>query len=210
MLQKLSQILDTPWKLWTELWRWLAYPRIRLLFAVNRVPWGQGWRLFGVPIVQKHRRSRMRFGPGLSLRSSIRSNPLGPNRPVILCTWQAGAVLETGANFAMTGGTLCAGERITIGDRVTIGANSTVIDTDFHPLDPELRRLRPNDGATAPVTIEDDVFVGMNCLILKGVTLGRGCVVGAGSVVIGDVPPYAVAAGNPARVVRSHTPRVAP
>jgi acetyltransferase-like isoleucine patch superfamily enzyme len=52
------------------------------------------------------------------------------------------------------------------------------------------------------VRIEDDVFIGMRCLILKGVTLGAGCVIGAGSVVTKSIPPGAVAAGNPARVIR--------
>jgi acetyltransferase-like isoleucine patch superfamily enzyme len=144
----------------------------------------------------------MRFGPGFSLRSALQSNPLGPNHPVILCTWQPGAVLEIGADFAMTGGAICAARCIRIGERVTVGANCTIIDTDFHPLDPAGRRLRPAEARSAPVTIEDDVFVGMNCLVLKGVTLGRGSVVGAGSVVARDVPPGAIAAGNPARVVR--------
>jgi len=76
------------------------------------------------------------------------------------------------------------------------------MDTDFHPLDAALRRLEPSRGATRPVVIEDDVFIGVNCLILKGVTIRRGSVIGAGSVVTGSVPPHVVAAGNPARVVR--------
>lgn len=197
-----DQVWDTPWKVWNGLWRWLAYPWVRLLFATNGIPWGCGWRFYGVPIIQKHRCSIMRFGPGFSLRSSTRSNPLGPNHPVILCTWQAGAVLEIGANFGMTGGTLCAAEQITIRDNVTVGANTTIIDTDFHPLDLEVRRLYPQETQTAPVLIEDDVFIGMNCLILKGVTIGQGSVVGAGSVVTKDIPPGVIVAGNAARIVR--------
>jgi acetyltransferase-like isoleucine patch superfamily enzyme len=193
---------DTPWKLSNHLWRLLAYPRIRLLFASRQIPWGRGWRIFGVPIIQKHRRSRMSFGPGLQLRSSLRSNPLGPNHPVILCTWQAGAQLQVGADFAMTGGALCAAERIVIGNGVAIGANTVITDTDFHPLDRSARQASPWAGETAPISIEDGVFIGMNCLILKGVSLGRGCVIGAGSVVTHDVPPHVVAAGNPARVLR--------
>ena len=192
-----------PWKAWNRLLRWLAYPGVRLMFALNGLPWGQGWQFYGVPILQRHRGSQMRLGPYLHLRSSARSNPLGANRPVILATWRAGAILEIGERFSMTGGTICAAERIIIGNGVTVGANTTIVDTDFHPVDPEQRRLYPNEAATKPVVIEDDVFIGMQCLILKGVTLGRGCVVGAGSVVTRSIPPRAICAGNPARVIRT-------
>jgi acetyltransferase-like isoleucine patch superfamily enzyme len=193
---------DTSWKIQNKFWSLLAYPYIRLLFAVNKIPWGRKWHFFGVPIIQKHRRSTMHFGPYFNLRSSVRSNPLGPNHPVILCTWQAGAILEIGSHFAMTGGALITAERITIGDRVNIGANTTVLDTDFHPLNAETRWLHPQDAVTKPVTLEDDVFVGMNCLILKGVTIGKGSVIGAGSVVPRDIPAGVIAAGNPAHVIR--------
>lgn len=71
---------DTPWKVHNALWRWWAAPRVRLIFAWYGIPWGRGWRFYGLPIIQKHRRSLMRFGPGLQLRSSVRSNPLGPNQ----------------------------------------------------------------------------------------------------------------------------------
>lgn len=201
---------DTPWKISNQIWRFLAYPRIRLLFARNRIDWGQGWRFYGTPVIQKHRRSSMSFGPGLQLRSSLRSNPLGPNHPVILCTWQAGARLQVGANFAMTGGALCAAERIVIGDNVAVGANTTIADTDFHPVNCFERQMTPGEGETAAITIGDFVFIGMNCLILKGVTLGRGCVIGAGSVVTRDVPQHAVAAGNPARVLRQLSEPLSP
>jgi acetyltransferase-like isoleucine patch superfamily enzyme len=193
---------NTPWKVKNELCCWLAYPKVRLLFAINGIPWRCGWRFHGVPIIQKHRRSVMRFGAGFRLRSSTCSNPLGANHPVILCTWQAGAVLEIGANFNMTGGALCAAERIVIGDNVTVGANTTIIDTDFHPLAPEIRRMRPQDAQTAPILIGDDVFIGMNCLILKGATIGQGSVIGAASVVTRDIPPGVIVAGNPATLVK--------
>lgn len=194
--------MDTPWKVTNGLLRWLVSPYVRLLFAVNRIPWGKGWKFYGAPVIQMHRGSVMKFGPGFSLRSTLRSNPLGAIHPVILCTWQAGAVIEIGANFGMTGGTLCAAEQITIGNNVNIGANSTLIDTDFHPLNSELRRTDPQSASAAPILVEDDVFIGMNCLVLKGVTIGKGSVIGAGSVVTKSVPPGVIAAGNPARVIK--------
>lgn len=196
-----NEVLVTPWKVWNELARWLAYPRVRLIFGLNRIPWGVGWRFYGTPILQKHRDSQMQFGPYLQLRSSARSNPMGSNRPVVLSTWRAGAILEIGERFGMTGGTICAAERICIGQGVTVGANTTIMDTDFHPLHPVQRRLHPDEASTAPITIEDDVFIGLQCLILKGVTLGQGSVVGAGSVVTRDVPAGVVVAGNPAKEI---------
>lgn len=197
------QHLDTPWKVFNEVQRWLVSPYVRVLFGFYGIAWQPGWKFYGVPMIQKHRQSEMKFGPGLGLRSAFRSNPLSPSHPVMLCTWQAGAVLQIGANFGMTGGTICAAEKITIGNNVAVGANCTIIDTDFHPLDPDYRKLHPQDAITAPINIEDDVFIGMKCMVLKGVTIGHGSVIGAGSVVTKDVPARSVAAGNPARVLRT-------
>lgn len=191
----------TPWKTGNTLHAGLTWPLVRLLFAWHGIPWGNEWRFYGAPIIQKHRASTMRFGDGLKLRSHIRSNPLAPSHPVFLSTWKAGALLQIGDDFAMSGGVLCATEHITIGCHVMIGANCTIVDSDFHPLQPELRRQVPLSGPAAPVQIGDDVFVGMHTLILKGVTIGAGAVVGAGSVVTADIPPAVVAAGNPACVI---------
>lgn len=197
-----EQSLNAPWKVWNQIHSWLVLPWVRLLFVLNGIAWGTDWRFYGVPIVQKHRDSQMRFGTGLRLRSSMRSNPLGPNHPVILATWKPGACLEIGSNFAMTGGCICAEEEITIGDNVVVGANTTIVDTDFHPLESQKRLLSAPNAETARVLIEDRVFIGMNCLILKGVRIGEGSVIGAGSVVTREIPAGVIAAGNPALILR--------
>ncbi len=202
-MNHLTEAFNTPWKAWNQMIRWLTYPQARLMMALNGIRWGRGWSFYGLPILQKHRQSVMKFGKGFSLRSSARSNPLGPNHPVILSTLRAGAILEIGENFGMTGGSICVGECVKIGDNVAIGANSVIVDTDFHPIDPQKRLTHPQDGKTAPIVIEDNVFIGMNCLILKGVTVGQNSVIGAGSVVSRSIPPHSIAAGNPAIVIRS-------
>lgn len=194
--------LDTPWRVRLELRRMITWPAARIVFALAGIRWGRGWRFYGMPVIQKHRRSTMLIGDGLSLRSIPHSNALGPFHPVILTTRQPGARLVIGRGFGMTGGTICAEESITIGDDVWVGANTTITDTDFHPLDLETRLAHPLDGATAPVVIEDGVFIGMQCLILKGVTIGARSVIGAGSVIARNIPPGVIAAGNPARVIR--------
>lgn len=192
---------DMPWKAVNELDRLLLLPLARLYVRGAGVRWGSDWKLYGLPIIQKHRRSELTIGDQLELRSTVRSNPLGPNRPCVLSTRRADARLVIGDHFAMTGGSVVCEESITIGNRVTVGCNSIIADTDFHPLDPAYRREHPLDGTTAPLVIEDDVFIGMQAIILKGVHLGAGCVIGAGSVVTRDVPAGAVAAGNPAQVL---------
>ncbi|MCA0456901.1 MAG: acyltransferase [Chloroflexi bacterium] len=197
--------LDTPWKAINEIERLLLLPLARMQCALAGVSWGAGWKFYGLPIIQKHRRSTLTIGAGLELRSTARSNPLGANRPCILSTRRAEAVLTIGAGFGMTGGSVVCEERVTIGDRVVVGANSVIADTDFHPLTVAGRQSAFLDGATAPVVIGDDVFIGMGSLVLKGVTIGVGSVIGAGSVVSRDIPAGVVAAGNPAQVIRSIT-----
>jgi len=201
-MNRIIEALYTPWKISNALRRLAIHPWVWIIMRFNGVKWERNWRFYGIPIIQKHRNSVMRFGSGFSLRSSPYSNPLGINHPVILSTFQAGAVLEIGDNFGMTGGSICAAERIIIGNNVAVGANTTIADTDFHPLTPELRYIDPQAAKTAPVIIEDNVFVGMNCLILKGVRIGKNSVIGAGSVVTKDVPPNVIAVGNPALVIR--------
>lgn len=167
---------------------------------------GPGLRLVGPPVLRVGRGGTLVGGSQVSLVSRRFANPLVVSRPCSF-TVSAGGRLQIGSECGFSGTVIVARERVSIADRVLVGANSTIVDTDFHPLAPAARREHPTRGArTAPVLIEDDVFIGMNVLSLKGSHLGAGCVVGAGSVVAGAVPPGAVVAGNPARVVRSLSP----
>lgn len=191
---------EMPWKAGNEIRRLLILPLA--WWALRGLQLGPGWRCYGLPIIQRHRRSRIRIGRGMNLRSAAMSNPLGPNHPVIISARRPGASLIIGDDFGMTGGSLICDESIAIGNRVWVGANAVIADTDFHPLDAALRRVRPLAAKTAPITIADDVFIGMNAIILKGVHVGEGAVIAAGSVVSRDVPPGTVAAGSPARIVR--------
>lgn len=99
---------------------------------------------------------------------------------------------------------LWAHESITIGDHVKIGGNSILIDTDSHNMDYLVRRGQYTDwGVSKPIVIEDDVFIGGNCIILKGVTIGARSIIAAGSVVTKSIPADCVAGGNPAKVIKS-------
>jgi acetyltransferase-like isoleucine patch superfamily enzyme len=130
----------------------------------------------------------------------------------MITTLRPEAEIVIGSGVGMSGTVICAAQSVRIGERVMLGANTTVTDTDSHPIDYRERHavyygLDPQlaDGATriAPVIIEDDVFVGMHAIIMKGVTIGRGAVIAAGSVVVRDVPAGSVVAGIPARIIKS-------
>lgn len=94
-----------------------------------------------------------------------------------------------------------AGGGVSIGSDVLIGPDAKIWSADhrFDELDVHIR----HQGHTfAPVVIGNDVWIGANCIVLKGVTIGTGAVIAAGSVVKADVPEYAVVAGVPAKVLR--------
>jgi acetyltransferase-like isoleucine patch superfamily enzyme len=106
-------------------------------------------------------------------------------------------------------------DSITIGNHVAIGWNSYVLDADFHPMEP-VQRLAdvfsisgPGVAAglprpivpTAPVVIEDDVWIGPGCMVLKGVRVGAGSFVEPGSVLTAEVPPRSRVSGNPAKII---------
>jgi acetyltransferase-like isoleucine patch superfamily enzyme len=196
-----GRIFDMPWRVTNEVMRRLAWPFVRLCFALHGVRWGRGWRVFGAPRIQRHRGSQIVIGDGFQLRSWARSNPLITQRAV-LSTRTAHAQIHIGRDCGFSGAVLVANQSIEIGDRVLLGANVFVLDNDFHPLDPEHRRTNPTDAASQPIVIEADVFVGMNSVILKGIRIGSGSVVAANSVVTRDVAPNTLVAGNPAKMVR--------
>ncbi len=202
LTQAMRLALATPWKASLEIRRLLVMPFVRAYLAAHGIAWGSGWRIYGRPIIQRHHGSRIIIGDGFELRNWVASSPLGVDHRCILTTWSAGAVIEIGQGVGITGGAICASESIRIGDRVRIGANCTIVDTDFHPLEPSARRAGPAGGASSPVTIGDEAFIGMQVMILKGSRIGAGAVIGAGSVVAGEIPPGVIAAGNPARVLR--------
>ena len=194
--------LAMPWTVKYEVLRLLAYPFVRLRLAWSGVDWGNGWRVFGSPVVQRCQGSEIRIGAGAELRSWKGSNPLMPHRPVVFATRSPSAVIRVGDRVKLTGTVIVAMSEIEIGDDVWIGANVTIADTDFHPVRSTARSQAPLAGAARPVRIDDEAFIGMNAIILKGVTVGARSGVGAGSVVSTDVPPDTVVAGNPAQVVR--------
>lgn len=97
------------------------------------------------------------------------------------------------------------GAGVHIGNDVLIANRVTLVAYDGHPQDAEQRRrgLPAEPASSRPIFIEDDVWICQGAMIMKGVRVGRGSIVAADAVVVKDVPPYSVAAGNPARIVKT-------
>lgn len=111
--------------------------------------------------------------------------------------------IEIGNNVSIENNCSLYGQGgIKIGNNVMIASYIHIISQDhnFSELDKPVRDQGIN---CKNIYIEDDVWIGINSVILKGVTIGRGSVVGAGSIVTKDIPPYSIAVGNPARVIKS-------
>jgi acetyltransferase-like isoleucine patch superfamily enzyme len=118
----------------------------------------------------------------------------------------------------LNGALIMADEYIEIGSHCLLSWNVGLADSDFHPIEAAQRRIDAKALApfykdrparpplkTAPVIIKDNVWIGMNAVVLKGVTIGENSVVAAGSVVTKDVPANVVVAGNPAAIVKQLT-----
>ena len=97
---------------------------------------------------------------------------------------------------------ISAAQSIHIGDNCMLAAMVTISDSDWHGIYNRIRPFR----CTKPVVIENNVWLGERVIVMKGVTIGENSVVGAGSVVTKNIPPNTVAAGNPARVIKTINP----
>ncbi len=91
--------------------------------------------------------------------------------------------------------------KVIIENDVLIGANCSIIDNDGHDL--EIDNRNGGSPKTAPVHIQQNVFLGSNVSILKGITIGKNSIIGNGSVVTKNIPENVIAAGNPAKVIRN-------
>jgi acetyltransferase-like isoleucine patch superfamily enzyme len=135
-----------------------------------------------------------------------------------ILTISSGAVRVGDWSYVGPGSKLWSLEAIDIGARVFISHGVQIFDNNSHSLSASERHARfmelrqhgrhlvPETVTHKPIRIEDDVWIGFNAAVLKGVTIGRGAVIGACAVVTHDVPAYAVMVGNPARQVGESRP----
>jgi acetyltransferase-like isoleucine patch superfamily enzyme len=150
---------------------------------------------------------------------SVREPGLVLGNNVKVYTWTTFNVepegkVEIGDKSILVGAIFMCADSIIIGKNVLISYHVTIADSDFHPIDPELRiqdaianapegdRSNRPKIKTKPVIIEDDVIIGIGAIILKGVSIGKGAQIGAGAVVTFNVPAGSKVTGNPARIIK--------
>ena len=177
--------------------------RFRLLLVINRVE-HEKIKCNGLPYIAVVSGGNCCFGNNLTLNNGLRYNPIGYPQPCCIVV-SSGAKLIIGNNVGMSQASIICHHSITIGDNVKIGGGVKIYDTNFHSLDPIVRRNHEQDMANKkkePVIIEHDVFIGAGSIILPGVTIGANSVVGAGSVVTKNIPSNQIWGGNPAKLLR--------
>jgi acetyltransferase-like isoleucine patch superfamily enzyme len=178
----------------------LIHAYISVRYA-NRIALGRNVMFYGRPLLRILADARAVIGEGAIFVSIPSANMVGLTKRSSIAVW-AGASLDIGAHSGFSAVSIVCSARISIGRYCNFGGNVCIWDTDFHPLAWDARRDNSADAASKPIRIGDDVFVGANSIILKGVEIGDRSVIGAGSVVSGHIPADEVWAGNPARLIR--------
>jgi acetyltransferase-like isoleucine patch superfamily enzyme len=180
----------------------------KAVLSALRCPYGPGLRVDGHTLFRTTRHGSIRLGANVKIFSRFGSNLAGRTNPTVLhCIGEGRITLgdNSGCSFAI----LSARIRIEAGNHVRIGANARIYDHDYHSLDYLARRDARQDQLgvkSQPVIIGNDVLIGANTIILKGVKIGDRAIIGAGAVVsLKEIPPDSLVAGNPARVIRRLT-----
>lgn len=144
----------------------------------------------------------IRIGKNFHAVSDRRRSFITLFAPCQLTTIGTGKILID-ENVGLNGTCISAKDSVSIGKRVMVAPNTIIMDWDGHAAWPPGDRWQ-GGGGVKPVIIEDDVWIGMNCIILKGVRIGKGAIIGPNSVVLKDVESGCLYSGNPAVRIKSY------
>ncbi|MBI1202275.1 MAG: acyltransferase [Rhodopseudomonas sp.] len=163
-------------------------------------------QVYGLPEIKRAPGARIVLGRRVQLNSSsVRTVAATLSGPVRLAALSASASILVEEGVGLNGTSITARSKaIRIGAGTLVGPNVVIVDADFHAIwPPDARAVSPAIESDADVTIGRNVWIGMGSMILKGVTIGDGAVIAAGSVVTRDVAANSLAGGLPARFIRS-------
>lgn len=157
------------------------------------------------PIIDIRDGGLIEIGKDVTLNSQNYGYHINIHSPVkLFANINKGALVKIGDRTRIHGSCIHARERIEIGQNCLIGGNCQIFDCNAHHLSMDNSANRINTtGITKPIIIEDNVWIGANCIILPGVKIGEGSIIAAGSVVNKDVPARSIVGGNPAVVIKT-------
>jgi len=183
-------------KLWAQKWRWyernsLPWNRALIHYELMRREAFARWPIHG-NVLEALREGRLEVGPGTLFEPDVWITAPGDARVRI----GAGTFLNIAVMVASV-------ELVEIGDHCMFANGCFVTDADHRFDDPD--KPVPWQGFTSkgPTRVGDNVWCGANVVVTSGVTVGERCVIGANSVVVDDIPPFSIAVGAPARVIRT-------
>ncbi|HRG37642.1 MAG TPA: acyltransferase [Bacteroidia bacterium] len=176
----------------------------KTILRLKKVKFKKGCNFYGNAYFYRFPTATISMGENCTFRSRDISNLIGVNRRCIISALYKTSKVQIGNNCGFSGVTIGALKEITIGDNLICGANVIISDYDWHNADPNRRFEMCMDAK--PVIIKDNVFIGVNSIIWKGVTIGENSVIGANSVVTKSIPPNVFAGGNPCKVIKEIKP----
>jgi acetyltransferase-like isoleucine patch superfamily enzyme len=174
--------------------KWSAF-RVKISSSIRGVQIKRGCKFFGVPRFSRFSFSSIEIGENCTFRSDQSSNLIGVNHRCILSTHEENAKIKIGNHCGFSGTTIGAAKEIIIGNSVLCGANVVITDFDWHL---DISKTRPQ-----PVIIHDNVWIGLNTVVLKGVEIGENTIIGANSLVVNNIPANVIAGGNPCKVLKA-------
>lgn len=176
----------------------------RIMLWSADVNFGHNLRIYNRFYLKKYHGANFLIGDNFLLCSGESINPISRNAKGCIFL-NTNSTLIVGNNVGMSSPCIWCDKSITIGNNVKIGALVTILDTDCHSLNYLDRRIESKANGLSnskPVVIEDDVLIGAQSIVLKGVHIGARSIIGAGSVVTKDIPDDCIAVGNPCKVIR--------
>lgn len=183
--------------------------RTKILLRKNNIIVRGKIHLKGYPIIELSENCRIELHDNITLNSINKRYHVNMHSPVKLRAFAKGANILIKKNTRIHGTCVHATKYIEIGERCLIGANCQIFDGSGHDVYMDIPSQRIySKGYSKPVIIGDDVWIGINSIILPGTKIGRGSVIRAGSIVVGKFPDFSLLSGNPARIIKDLTPKI--
>lgn len=184
---------------------------IKIDMCLRGIKYGKEISFWGLTHFRRYPKSKINIGDNCSFRSSFLSNYIGLNRKCLISTHSHDAEIIISNNVGMSGTVIGAYNLIKIGENVIIGGNTLITDFDWHKYSiNEANQLcfyisqdkQSNGDYSKEVIIGNNIWIGANCTILKGVKIGDNVIIGANSLVTKSIPSNVVAGGNPCKIIR--------